>query len=118
MPDTRFALPLAAGLLLVGASALAYAQNAPRAPAAQHSPTAPGVTRAVESPDPTVNQTQPDAHQPETATDSQAHAPETARDNPKEMPETATDASHPSQADKLAKKGVRSNAPAPRAPRG
>ncbi len=105
---------LIAALVLAGASALAQAQTAP-----SRAPTAPGVTRAVEHPDttpgPAVDQTQPDSHQPETASDPPASGPETARDDTKLTPETATDAppklSAAQKAAEQAKQGVRSNKP-------
>ena|ERR1700748_303121 len=106
----RYLIP---ALVLTGAAVVAQAQTAPRAP------TAPGVTRAIEhpdtTPDPTVNQTQPDSHQPETASDPPSKGPETAKDDTKLTPETATDAppklSAAQQAAQQAKQGVRSNKP-------
>jgi len=104
-------------LALTGDAALAQAQTAPSG-AAQRAATAPGVTRAVEhpdTPDTTVDQTQPDSHQPETAADPPSSGPETARDDTKLKPETATDAppklSAAQQAAEQAKQGVRSNTP-------
>ena len=103
-------------LVLTGSAALAHAQTATSG--AQRAATAPGVTRAVEhpdTPDTTVDQTQPDSHQPETATDPPSSGPETARDDTKLKPETATDAppklSAAQQAAEQAKQGVRSNTP-------
>ena len=102
-------------LVLTGSAALAQAQTATSG--AQRAATAPGVTRAVEhpdTPDTTADQTQPDSHQPETATDPQSSGPETARDDTKLKPETATDApklSATQQAAEQAKQGVRSNTP-------
>ena len=102
-------------LVLTGSAALAHAQTATSG--AQRAATAPGVTRAVEhpdTPDTTADQTQPDSHQPETATDPQSSGPETARDDTKLKPETATDApklSATQQAAEQAKQGVRSNTP-------
>ena len=103
-------------LAFTGAAALAQAQTATSG-GAQRAATAPGVTRAVEhpdKPDTTADQTQPDSHQPETATDPQSSGPETARDDTKLKPETATDApklSATQQAAEQAKQGVRSNTP-------
>jgi hypothetical protein len=100
-------------LALTGSAALAQAQTATSG-GAQRAATAPGVTRAVEHPDTTVDQTQPDSRQPETATDPQSSGPETARDDTKLKPETATDApklSATQQAAEQAKRGVRSNTP-------
>jgi hypothetical protein len=106
----RYLIP---ALLLTGATALAQAQTAP-----SRAPTAPGVTRAIEhpdtTPDTTVDQTQPDSHQPETASDPQSKGPETARDDQKSAPETATDApklTATQKAAEQAKQGVRSNKP-------
>ncbi|MDB6011149.1 MAG: hypothetical protein JWL65_3399 [Gammaproteobacteria bacterium] len=102
-------------LALTGSAALAHAQTATSG--AQRAATAAGVTRAVEhpdTPDTTADQTQPDSHQPETATDPQSSGPETARDDTKLKPETATDApklSATQQAAEQAKQGVRSNTP-------
>ena len=100
-------------LVLTGSAALAQAQTATSG--AQRAATAPGVTRAVEHPDTTVDQTQPDSHQPETATDPPSSGPETARDDTKLKPETATDAppklTAAQQAAEQAKQGVRSNTP-------
>ena len=94
-------------LVLVGAATVAYAQtpssSAPRAP------TAPSVSRAIEHPDPTVDQTQPDANQPETAKDDNRGQPETATDAPKPTPQQ--------KAEEDAKRGVRSNTPPPEKPR-
>ena len=67
-------------LALTGSAALAQAQTATSG-AAQRAATAPGVTRAVEHPDTTVDQTLPDSHQPETATDPPSSGPETATDD-------------------------------------
>jgi hypothetical protein len=131
---------IAAALVLISAAAFAQAQSA--APS-QNAVRAPGVTRAVEhldnpgpdksGPDPTVDQTKPDARQPETATDKEVGAPETARDDPKLKPETAKDdqklkpetasdvptrLSSSAKAAEVAKKGVRSNTPPPHAPQG
>jgi hypothetical protein len=104
-------------LALTGSAALAQAQTATSG-GAQRAATAPGVTRAVEHPDTTadttVDQTQPDSRQPETATDPQSSGPETATDDTKLKPETATDApklSATRQAAEQAKQGVRSNTP-------
>jgi hypothetical protein len=64
-----------------------------------------------------VDQTQPDSHQPETASDPRSSGPETAKDDPKlGKPETATDAPKQSPVQKAAdraKEGVRSNTPPP-----
>jgi len=90
------------GALGAGRPAVAQSAAAPRAP------TAPGAHRAIEHPDPTADQTQPDGHQPETAVDP-----------PNSGPETATDAPKPSPAQKAAdqaKRGVRSNKPPPPKP--
>jgi hypothetical protein len=81
------------GLLLVSATVVAQAQTPPGAPKV---PLAPGVSRAVEHPDrsppdPTINQTLPDEHQPETAVDHERGAPETAVDHERGGPETARD---------------------------
>jgi hypothetical protein len=107
-------LPLIVLMTLTGACAVvtAQAQTAPAASApAARAPTAPGVTRSVEHPDTTVDQTHPDASQPETAADDQ-----------KKGPETASDAAKKSAQDKkaadLAKQGVRSNTPPPSKPPG
>jgi hypothetical protein len=112
MPKLHRSLIIA--LALAGAASLAQAQTAPSS--APRAATAPGVTRAVEHPDTdtTVDQTQPDAHQPETASDPKSSGPETARDDTKLKPETATDApklSATQQAAEKAKQGVRSNTP-------
>lgn len=96
---------LAITVLLGGAAALAVPQPVQAQAAAARAPTAPGVTRAVEHPDPTVDQTQPDAHQPATATDPPSSGPETATDAPKRTPQQ--------KAEDDAKKGVRSNSPPP-----
>ena len=97
---------LAIALVLAGATALALPRPAhTQTVAAPRAPTAPGVTRAVEHPDPTVDQTQPDAHQPATAADPPSSGPETATDTPKRTPEQ--------KAEDDAKKGVRSNSPPP-----
>ena len=107
-----------AALALVGTATLAQAQTAPSA-SAPRATTAPGVTRAVEHPDTTVDQTQPDSHQPETATDPQSSGPETAKDDSKGKPETATDVPKESATQKAAdqaKQGVRSNTPPPSKP--
>ena len=103
---------------LTGATALAQAQTTARADAPR-GPTAPGVTRAVEHPDTTVDQTQPDSHQPETASDPPSRGPETAKDDSKGKPETATDVPKESATQKAAdqaKQGVRSNTPPPPKP--
>jgi hypothetical protein len=101
------------------------------------------VTRAVEhpdnpspdksGPDPTVDQTLPDARQPETAVDKEVGVPETAKDDSKLKPETAKDdeklkpetasdappkSSASEKAAEAARKGVRSNTPPPQAPQG
>ena len=105
-------------LALTGAAALAQAQITARADTAR-GPTAPGVTRAVEHPDTTVDQTQPDSHQPETATDPPSSGPETAKDDSTLKPETASDVPKQSAARKAAdqaKQGVRSNTPPPSKP--
>jgi hypothetical protein len=106
------AIAFTSAITFAGAAAVVQAQTAVRAP------TAPGVTRAVEhpdtTPDPAVDQTQPDAHQPETAADPKSSGPETAKDDSKLKPETATDAPKPSATQKAAdqaKQGVRSNTP-------
>jgi len=104
-----------AALALGGAPTLAQAQSAPSA-SAPRATTAPGVTRAVEHPDTTVDQTQPDSHQPETASDPQSSGPQTAKDDSKGKPETATDVPKESAIQKAAdqaKQGVRSNTPPP-----
>jgi hypothetical protein len=115
-----------AALLLAGGTALAQVQGAKSSSSA---PRAPGVTRAVEhpdsskpdrsGPDPTVDQTQPDSHQPQTAVDKGPAGPETAKDDHKHQPETASDKpTAPSSSEKaaaIAKEGVRSNTP-PRPP--
>jgi hypothetical protein len=120
---------IAAALALAGTVSVGQAQTA--APS-QSAPRAPGVTRAVahpdnpspdkSGPDPTVDQTLPDARQPETAKDDQKMKPETAKDDQKLKPETASDAppkrSSSERAAEIAKKGVRSNTPPPRAPQG
>jgi hypothetical protein len=113
-------LCLIAALALAGTATLAQAQTA-AAPSssAPKTATAPGVTRAVEHPDTTVDQTQPDSHQPETASDPQSSGPETAKDDSKGKPETATDAPKESATQKAAdqaKQGVRSNTPPPTKP--
>ena len=105
-------------LALIGATALAQAQTTARSDAPR-GPTAPGVTRTVEHPDTTVDQTQPDSHQPETATDPPSSGPETAKDDSTLKPETATDVPKLSAAQKAAdqaKQGVRSNTPPPTKP--
>jgi hypothetical protein len=83
---TEFRRYMITALLLtgfLGVSTLTQAQSA-QAPRA---PTVPGVSRAIEHPDPTVDQTQPDtAHQPETAVDPPSSGPETATDKPKKAP--------------------------------
>jgi hypothetical protein len=126
---------LATSLLLVGVAALAapvtQAQTTgPRADASR-SATVPGVTRAIEHPDPAVDQTQPDDHQPqtavdppssgpETAQDDQRGKPETATDSPQGKPETATDKPKKSATEKAADQaaqGVRSNTPPQSKPR-
>jgi hypothetical protein len=101
----------AAALLLAGNAALAQVQSAKPSGSA---PRAPGVTRAIEhpdgsKPDPTVDQTQPDSHQPETARDDQKHQPETASDKP-----TAPSSSEKAAA--IAREGVRSNTPPSKPP--
>lgn len=98
---------LIAALALTGATALAQAQTTARADAPRGA-TAPGVTRAVEHPDTTVDQTQPDSHQPETASDPPSSGPETATDVPK--------LSAVQKAADQAKQGVRSNTPPPSKP--
>ena len=96
-------------VLLGGVAALARPQPAQaQTAAAARAPTAPGVSRAVEHPDPTVDQTQPDAHQPATASDPPSSGPETATDTPKRTPQQ--------KAEDNAKKGVRSNSPPPPKP--
>jgi cell division protein FtsN len=105
MSMLKLRLPLAVLVTFAGAIATAQAQTAPAARA----PTAPGVTRAVEHPDPTVDQTQPDPNQPATAADDQKKGPETASDAPKKSPQDK-------KADELAKQGVRSNTPPPGKP--
>jgi hypothetical protein len=111
-------LCLIAALALAGTATLAQAQTT--APAsAPKAATAPGVTRAVEHPDTTVDQTQPDSHQPETASDPRSSGPETAKDDSKGKPETATDVAKKSATQKAAdqaKQGVRSNTPPPSKP--
>ncbi len=124
---------LALGLLLAGVAGVSQSQTPPRADSA---PRAPGVTRAIEhpdhpAPDPSVDQTLPDDHQPatavdhdsggpETAVDHEPGGPETARDDQKLKPETASDATKPSSfrsaAAETAKQGVRSNTPPPAKP--
>ena len=114
----KLSLCLFTVLALTGAAALAQAQTSTRAP------TAPGVSRAIEhpdtTPDPSVDQTQPDSHQPETAADPRSSGPPTARDDPKlGKPETATDAPKQSPLKKAADQaaqGVRSNTPPPSKP--
>jgi hypothetical protein len=109
---------LITALALTGATALAQAQTTARADT-QRAATAPGVTRAVEHPDPTVDQTQPDSHQPETATDPPSSGPETAKDDSTLKPETATDVPKLSAVQRAAdeaKQGVRSNTPPPAKP--
>jgi len=108
-----------AALALGGAPTLAHAQTAASSASAPRATTAPGVTRAIEHPDTTVDQTQPDSHQPETASDPQSSGPETARDDSKGKPETATDVPKESAIQKAAdqaKQGVRSNTPPPSKP--
>jgi hypothetical protein len=119
----------AAAVLLVTGSALAQVQSAQPSSSA---PRAPGVTRAVEhpdsskpdrsGPDPTVDQTQPDSHQPETAVDKGPAGPETAKDDKKHQPETASDKpTAPSSSEKaavIASQGVRSNTPPSAKPKG
>jgi len=115
-PITAQALALA--LTLAGAGPFAQAQTAPHADT-QRAATAPGVTRAIEHPDTTVDQTQPDSHQPETASDPQSSGPETAKDDSKGKPETASDVPKESATQKAAdkaKQGVRSNTPPPSKP--
>jgi hypothetical protein len=109
---------VAAALLLVGAAcAQAQTASAPRAPGVTHgvrnvdSNTAPDTS----GPDPTVDQTKPDSHQPETAVDKD-HLPETAKDGPGLKPETATDKPKKTPVQKAADKaaqGVQSNTPPP-----
>ena len=113
----------AAALLLAGSAAVAQVQSATSRTSS--APRAPGVTRAVQhpdkpkldrsGPDPTVNQTQPDNHQPETAVDEAPGGPETAKDDQKHQPETASDKpTAPSSSEKaaaIAREGVRSNTP-------
>ena len=101
---------LAITVLLGGVAALALPQPAQaQTAAAARAPTAPGVTRAVEHPDQTVDQTQPDSHQPATAADPPSSGPETATDNPKPTPQQ--------KAQDNAKQGVRSNTPPPPKPK-
>lgn len=87
---TEFRGYVMAALLLTGSlgmSTLTEAQTVSPAAQAPRAPTAPGVSRAIEHPDPTVDQTQPDAaHQPETAADPPNSGPETATDAPKKVP--------------------------------
>jgi hypothetical protein len=100
---------LAITVLLGGVAALAQPQPAQaQTAAAARAPTAPGVSRAVEHPDTTVDQTQPDNHQPATASDPPSSGPETATDKPKLTPQQ--------KAEDNAKKGVRSNSPPPPKP--
>jgi hypothetical protein len=107
MPELRRYLTITTvTLVLVGAATVAYAQT-PSA-SAPRTPTAPGVSRAIEHPDPTVDQTQPDANQPETAKDDNSGQPETASDAPKTTPQQ--------KAEQEAKRGVRSNTPPPEKP--
>lgn len=114
----KLSLCLFTVLALTGAAALAQAQTSTRAL------TAPGVSRAIEhpdtTPDPTVDQSQPDSHQPETASDPRSSGPPTARDDPKlGKPETATDVPKQSALKKAAEQaaqGVRSNTPPPAKP--
>jgi len=111
-------LCLIAALALAGTATLAQAQTTGPA-SASRAATAPGVTRAVEHPDTTVDQTQPDSHQPETASDPRSSGPETAKDDSKGKPETATDVAKKSATQKAAdqaKQGVRSNTPSPSKP--
>jgi hypothetical protein len=105
-------LCLLSTVALFCSTALVQAQTAAPRSDAQRTATAPGVTRAVEHPDTTVDQTQPDSRQPETASDPQSSGPATAKDSPNSQPETATDAPKPSAEQKAAeqaRKGVRSN---------
>jgi hypothetical protein len=112
----KLSLCLFTVLALTGAAALAQAQTS-----STRAPTAPGVTRAIEHPDTTVDQTQPDSRQPETASDPQSSGPPTARDDPKlGKPETASDVPKESKVQKAADQaaqGVRSNTPPPSKPR-
>ena len=102
MPELRRYLTITTvTLVLIGATTVAYAQTP--AASAPRAPTAPGVSRAIEHPDPTVDQTQPDANQPETARDDNRGQPETATDAPKPTPQQ--------KAEQDAKRGVRSNTP-------
>ena len=98
-----------AAALFGGAAALALPFPAHSQSAAARAPTVPGVTRAVEHPDTTVDQTQPDGHQPETAADPPSTGPETATDNPKRTPQQ--------KAEDNAARGVRSNTPPPTKPK-
>jgi hypothetical protein len=104
--------------LLAGTVTVAQAQTS--SASAPRAPVAPGVTRAIEHPDTTADQTQPDSHQPETASDPRSSGPETAKDDPKlGKPETASDAPKQSPVQKAAdqaKEGVRSNTPPPGKP--
>jgi hypothetical protein len=112
-------LCLIAALALAGTATLAQAQTTAASASAPKAATAPGVTRAVEHPDTTVDQTQPDSHQPETAADPRSSGPETAKDDSKGKPETASDVAPKSALQKAAdqaKQGVRSNTPPPSKP--
>jgi hypothetical protein len=100
------ALSLIAALLGAG-----YTQAQAPAPQGQSTPRAPGVTRAVEHPDPTVDQAQPDAMQPETAKDDEKLKPETATD-------AAAKSSSTRKALEIARQGVRSNTAPPPKPQG
>ncbi len=107
-------LCLITALALAGISTLSQAQTAAPSSSAPKAAAAPGVTRAVEHPDTTVDQTQPDSHQPATASDPQSSGPETAKDDLKGKPETASDVPKESAVQKAAdqaKQGVRSNTP-------
>jgi hypothetical protein len=130
MMTLRFWPALAAAAVLVASgSALAQVQSAKPSSSA---PRAPGVTRAVAHPDSakpdrssadsTVDQTQPDSHQPETAVDKGPAGPETAKDDQKHQPETASDKpTAPSSSQKaaaIAGQGVRSNTPPSAPPKG
>ena len=113
---------IAAALLFAGANCVQAQTAAP----AKSAPRAPGVTQGVRhadanttpdtsGPDPTLDQTKPDSHQPETAADKE-HLPETAKDDQKLKPETASDTPKKSPVQKAADKaaqGVRSNTPPP-----
>ncbi len=124
MIHDRFCSRLALGLLVAASTAAVAVCQAQTPQRANSAPRAPGVTRAIEhldtsGPDATVDQTQPDEHQPATAVDHESGGPETAVDHERGGPETATDAPRPSSSRKaaaIARQGVRSNSPPAKAP--